>query len=83
MIWSIAIGMFATASWLGFCTTVLGYRRMLRWHIAVDLACFIGLKILFFGTMEGMVVATIGGGSCTLLLYTLRKLTPKVKNHGT
>ena len=58
---------------------VFGYRRVLRWHVLFDAVWFVALKILFFGTFEGMATAVIGGGLCTLILLTLKKLTPEKK----
>lgn len=46
--------------------------RMLSYPVAMDVAVFIVLVFLHWGTFSGVMVATIGALTCSLVLSALR-----------
>lgn len=76
----IPMALASAVSWILICSVALGYRRALSWHILLDVIFFVGLKVLYFGTYEGMTTALVAGFFCTVLFIVLRTLTPKEKS---
>lgn len=48
--------------------------RMLSYPLAIDFIIFIALCILHWGTFSGVMVATIGALTCSVVLSGARKL---------
>ena len=78
----IPMALASAISWILICSVALGYKRTLRWHIAIDILFFVGLKVLYFGTYEGMTTALVAGFCCTVILLILRACTPNLKTNG-
>ena len=47
---------------------------MLSYPLAIDLVIFIALCLIHWGTFSGVMVATIGALTCSVVLSTARKL---------
>lgn len=54
--------------------------RMLSYPLAIDLIIFIVLCLLHWGTFSGVMVATIGAFTCSVVLSGARKLFGHVSN---
>lgn len=65
---ALIIGFFSSLSVIIICIKIMGLKNTIRIQILLDVFVFIGLKILFFGTLNGMVIAVIGGICCTVML---------------
>lgn len=65
---ALIIGFFSAVSVIILFIKIIGLRNTIRFQIVADLLVFIGLKVLFFGTLNGMTIAVIGGICATVLL---------------
>lgn len=65
---ALIIGFFSAMSVIILFIKITGLRNTIRFQIVADLLVFIGLKVLFFGTLNGMTIAVIGGICATVLL---------------
>lgn len=65
---ALIIGFFSAMSVIILFIKIIGLRNTIRFQIVADLLVFIGLKVLFFGTLNGMTIAVIGGICATVLL---------------
>ena len=54
--------------------------RMLSYPLAIDLLIFIVLTMLHWGTFSGVMVATIGALTCSVVLSGARKLYGHITN---
>lgn len=58
----------ATGSLILLAKTI-GFRKMVRWQLPIDVILTIGLPILFIGTFSGMATAFISGLIVSIFLY--------------
>ena len=56
---------------------LLGLRRTLRWSLILDALFTLVLPLLFAGSFDGMVLACLSGIALSVILATLKLLTPK------
>ena len=54
--------------------------HMLSYPLAIDLIIFIALCLLHWGTFSGVMVATVGALTCSLVLSGARKLYGHVES---
>ena len=54
--------------------------RMLSYPLAIDLIIFVVLCLLRWGTFSGVMVATIGAFTCSLVLSGARKVYGFIEN---
>lgn len=57
----------------------LGLRRVIRYHVAIDILVSAILSLLFVGTMSGMLIALAGGIVFSLALWVTRIMIPAEK----
>lgn len=73
---ALIIGFFSSLSVIILFIKIFGLKNTIRLQIVADLLVFVGLKVLFFGTLNGMTIAVIGG-ICATVMLTLMSLAYK------